>query len=275
MMIDSQKGNVVPVSVVIPCYCCADVLERAVYSVLQQSSLPEELILVDDASPDGMLTRGCISRLQYELGKTHGVNIVPVFLEVNQGPGGARNAGWDRATGKYVAFLDSDDSWHKDKLSIQVQWLDRHPDVFLCGHDLTYAELRDDSVEDSNIKSIPVSLQSMLFKNSIKTSTVILHRDMDHRFPIDIRYSEDYHLWCRMIAAGCRAVVLAVPLAKAHRPPFSDGGASADLWKMERSELRIFLDLVAGRRIGVGIGLMSALFSYMKFLRRIFLFRFR
>lgn len=275
MKIDSLESGSAPVSVVIPCYCCADVLTRAVDSVLSQTLLPQEVILVDDASPDGGKTRECIDVLQQTRERVSGVKIVPVFLHDNVGPGSARNAGWEMASKRYVAFLDSDDVWHRDKLALQFQWMERHPDITLTGHQIEYGDLCSASLIDCDVKSVPISLKTMLFKNRFYTSTVMVRRNIDHRFLHGIRYSEDYHLWTRMISEGCGAVVLDALLAKAHRPPFSDGGASANLWKMERSELLMFRDLVASRRIAPAFGLMSALFSFVKFLRRMLLFRIR
>ena len=54
----------VPVSVVVPCYCCEDTIERAVVSVMSQTALPGEVILVDDASPDHGRTLSKLQELQ-------------------------------------------------------------------------------------------------------------------------------------------------------------------------------------------------------------------
>jgi len=271
MMSADMERDPASVSVVVPCYRCAEVLGRAVDSVLRQALLPEELILVDDASPDGGKTRECIEDFRQKYGESSGVRIVPVFLDVNLGPGGARNAGWDSASGKYVAFLDSDDAWHRDKLAVQVPWMEFHPDIALCGHQLEYGKLSPGSFVVRDAGSTPVSLTQMLFKNRFLTSTVMVRRNAGYRFQAGVRYSEDYALWMSMIADGCGAAVLDLPLAKAYRPPFSIGGASADLWNMECSELVMFRDLVANRKAGLISGLLGAAVSFVKFLRRVLL----
>ncbi|NTU53782.1 MAG: glycosyltransferase family 2 protein [Chlorobiaceae bacterium] len=271
-MRNSNPGKVTaPVSVVIPCYCCAEVLERAVNSVLHQLLLPEEIILVDDASPDGGQTRSCISRLQSLYGGSGLVTVTPVFLSVNMGPGGARNAGWAVATQEYVAFLDSDDSWHRDKLAVQVSWMELHPDVSFSGNQLVYGDMPADMRLDGNVTGAAVTLRKMIFKNRLLTSTVMVRRNVGQRFLPGERYSEDYSLWLRLLADGCDAVVLELPLARAHRAPFSQGGVSSALWKMEQSELQIYRSLVEKKQIGMAQALLAALFSLFKFIRRMVL----
>lgn len=118
------------VSVVIPCYRCSDVIERAVTSVWEQTLRPAEVILVDDCSGDGTVDT------LYALQKKFPPNWIKVIeLEQNSGPGEARNAGWAAASHSYVAFLDADDSWHPQKIEIQYSWMIEHPDVVLTGHE--------------------------------------------------------------------------------------------------------------------------------------------
>ena len=111
------------VSVVIPCYNRAAVLEKSVRSVLEQSYSALELILVDDGSTDQ--TRQVIEeikdpRLRY-------------VYQQNAGACAARNHGAALAKGKYIAFHDSDDVWHPDKLEKQMQVMqEKHPDVVVC-----------------------------------------------------------------------------------------------------------------------------------------------
>jgi len=111
------------VSVVIPCYNRAAVLEKAVRSVLEQSYTALELILVDDGSTDQ--TRQVVegikdSRLRY-------------VDQQNAGACAARNHGAALAKGKYIAFHDSDDIWHPDKLEKQMRVMEeKHPDIVVC-----------------------------------------------------------------------------------------------------------------------------------------------
>ena len=120
---------VAPVSVVMPCYRCAGTLARALESVAAQTVLPMEMILIDDGSADG--TRALMQTLagRYPQGW-----IRLVLQDQNTGAASARNAGWAVATQPFVAFLDSDDAWHPQKIEMQYAFMNANPEVALSGH---------------------------------------------------------------------------------------------------------------------------------------------
>ena len=96
------------ISVVIPTFNRSHLLNRAIESVLNQTRPAAEIIVVDDASSDDTSAR---------VAEYAGViPLVYIRLERNGGGGVARNAGIRKATGRYVAFLDSDDAWDPDHL---------------------------------------------------------------------------------------------------------------------------------------------------------------
>lgn len=106
------------VSVIIPAYNSAASLPRAIDSVLAQADQPSEIIVVDDGSTDHTreIVAGYPSAVRY-------------LYQENRGPGAARNAGIQLASGKYVVFLDADDELLPQKMEIQVAYLDSHPEV--------------------------------------------------------------------------------------------------------------------------------------------------
>lgn len=109
------------VSVVIPTYNRAGLVQEAIDSVLAQLFQDVELIVVDDGSEDDTA-----SILQERYGSA-----IRLVVQENQGESGARNRGIRESTGEYVAFLDSDDMWLPGKLSRQIDVLDRWPDIGL------------------------------------------------------------------------------------------------------------------------------------------------
>src|SRR5579859_7824272 len=113
-----------PVSVVIPVYNRTAELRRAVRSVLAQTYADLELIVVDDASSEDIA------------GALDGIDDPRLKLirkSVNQGAAAARNTGIQAATGRWVAFLDSDDEWLPQKLELQLRRLvDRPDDARIC-----------------------------------------------------------------------------------------------------------------------------------------------
>ena len=99
-----------PVSVVIPTFNRASWIGRAIDSVLKQSWKNLEIIIVDDGSTDN--TENCIPESEHVS--------VRYFKTVNRGAAAARNFGVKKSTGKWIAFLDSDDSWMPNKLEEQM-----------------------------------------------------------------------------------------------------------------------------------------------------------
>jgi glycosyltransferase involved in cell wall biosynthesis len=108
-------GNDSLVSVIIPSYDRAHCVERAVDSALGQTHPDVEVIVVDDGSTDG--TDTLIAR------RYGGDRRVRLHRQENRGIAAARNAGLARASGAFVAFLDSDDVWLPWKLELQIACL--------------------------------------------------------------------------------------------------------------------------------------------------------
>lgn len=255
----------IPVSVVIPCFRCSRTIERALNSVLQQTVLPIEIILVDDASNDG--TREVL----YNFQKCHRNLVKIVSLERNAGAGAARNVGWAIASQPYVAFLDADDSWHPEKLMRQYAFMAAHPHIALSGH-LCNVKIEDGGGAVSRlpqtITTRTISPFQWLLKNAFSTPTVMIRRDIPHRFTDGRRYSEDYLLWQQIAFSGYEVVRLEAPLAQVHKPFYGAAGLSANLWKMEQGELANFAILRRGGSISFPTYLFACAFSLLKFARR-------
>ncbi|HEY8240364.1 MAG TPA: glycosyltransferase, partial [Kiritimatiellia bacterium] len=109
------------VSVVIPTFNRAHTIRRSVDSVIGQTWKRWELIVVDDGSTDDTAVTL----------KSYGAQVRYV-TQANAGPGAARNKGIELASGEFVAFLDSDDTWHASKLQKQMDLLRRCPASVAC-----------------------------------------------------------------------------------------------------------------------------------------------
>ncbi|WP_049985880.1 glycosyltransferase family 2 protein [Halobellus rufus] len=126
------------VSVIIPTYNRAADLPRAIDSALGQTLSDLEVIVVDDASTDdteSVVTSYDDSRVSY------------LAHETNRGGSAARNTGIDAATGEYIALLDSDDEWAREKLERQVRTLEQRSDEWIAAYCGT--TLIDDGAENS------------------------------------------------------------------------------------------------------------------------------
>jgi glycosyltransferase involved in cell wall biosynthesis len=118
------------VSIVIPTYNRAQLIERAVHSTLSQTFTDLEVIIVDDASTDN--TRDRINTL-----KRVDQRINYLWHDSNRGAQAARNTGIAAASGPYVAFLDSDNQWLPQKLERQMALFSNKstsPGVVYCGY---------------------------------------------------------------------------------------------------------------------------------------------
>jgi glycosyltransferase involved in cell wall biosynthesis len=126
---DTVTAGAPLVSVVIPVYNRAHLIERAIGSVLAQTYRNFEIVVVDDGSTDDLA--GILSR-------TAPAQLRRVTHPRNRGAAAARNTGVSAAAGEYVAFLDSDDIWYPQKLAAQVAAMrDQPPDVAgtVCAYD--------------------------------------------------------------------------------------------------------------------------------------------
>lgn len=123
MTSDKQKQPLV--SVIIPVYNRLNCLKRSINSVLAQEYDNYELIVVDDGSKEDVESF-------IETIKNRSKRPVIFIRQENQGPGIARRTGLTAANGKYIQYLDSDDEILPEKLSKQVNILERKPDAVMC-----------------------------------------------------------------------------------------------------------------------------------------------
>lgn len=110
------------VSVIIPTYNREKTILRAVQSVLDQTYTNLEVLVIDDGSTDGTaeIVKGIgDDRVKY------------VVLEQNGGQSMARNIGVEMAEGEWIAFQDSDDCWHNNKLETQIEYIKENPQFSL------------------------------------------------------------------------------------------------------------------------------------------------
>lgn len=115
------------ISVIMPCYNSAPIIEETITKLYQQTFRDFELIVVDDGSSDNSLQVLQNLAIQY--------SNLKIVSQHTKGPGPARNRGLKAATGEFIAFLDSDDSWHPEFLAKLYHKLVANPENVLayCG----------------------------------------------------------------------------------------------------------------------------------------------
>ena len=204
-------------SVIIPTYNREHLLERALRSVMAQTVLPSEIIVVDDGSADR--TGYLVDRLR----KSSDAEI-RYISQSNSGPAAARNRGIERSSSGVVAFLDSDDHWHKRKIEVQFQNLTNN-DHYRISHTREKWLRRGRHL---NQKAIHKPAGGIIFSSCLKLccvgmSTVMFDKSLclDHGlFDETLRCCEDYDYWLRVSAAE--------PFLLIHEPLTVKEGGRAD-----------------------------------------------
>lgn len=181
------------VSVIIPTYNRAAMVMEAIESVLAQSYADRELIVVDDGSTDD--TEAAVAAF------------LPQFTYVyqeHQGVSAARNRGAAIARGEYLAFLDSDDLWLKDKLLRQMQFMESHPEALICYSDEIWIRrgVRVNPMKKHRKYSgmiFPYCLPLCIISPSSALFTRGLFEEAG-MFDETLAVCEDYDLWLRIAA---------------------------------------------------------------------------
>ncbi|MEZ5016669.1 MAG: glycosyltransferase family A protein [Flavipsychrobacter sp.] len=218
-------------SVIIPAYNASATIARAVDSCLKQTLAPYEIIIVDDASTDDTETiLSTYNTIQY------------IKLIQNCGSSVARNKGMDIASGDYIAFLDADDIWHKDKLALLNMVLLARPEINFLYHTYTLNDISTIKLPESGtVYRIP--FVKLLNKNTIATPCAIVKTSIAEPFKDSMRYMEDYDLWLRL-AYKYKVFYIDMQLTQLGRPVLSKGGVSENKWAMRRGEQRAYRRLV-------------------------------
>ena len=186
------------VSVVIPVFEAANFITDTLETVATQTTLPLEVVIVDDGSQDN--TCDVIESFS----KANPQIKIRLLREAHCGPGNARNAGVNAAKGSWIAFLDSDDLWHSNKLEQMAVAHQTNPEAnILCHNEIHRRFDNTDSVTDYSIGfRSDDSVSAQLFTNNrFSTSAVVCRRDMILAcggFDSTLPNAQDYELWLRM-----------------------------------------------------------------------------
>ncbi|PLR91230.1 glycosyltransferase family 2 protein [Bacillus sp. T33-2] len=267
--------DIIDVTVIIPCFNSRDTIERTINSVLSQTCLPKQLIIIDDCSWDDSVD---IIKKTFPASVHHEMECKLIALNRNHGVSHARNIGIENAAGSFIAFLDSDDTWHPQKLEIQFNFMNENKQVFLSSHEtkkVSISEYQESIIErfsTKNFKDKKIGLIKSLFINEIYTRTVMVKnkKDIVHFNPGKKR-SEDYLLWLQILTKGLQVKKLQTPLSYSFKGDFGDAGLTGDMKKMQIEEIdtlkRIFTisSSVFSKLLIIG----AMFFSYMKYMRRI------
>jgi glycosyltransferase involved in cell wall biosynthesis len=186
------------VSVIIPTYNHACYLPEAIESVLDQTYRDFEVIVVDDGSSDN--TQEVVTRF--------GVQVIYIRQE-NRGLPAARNTGIRASAGEYVAFLDADDWFLPHKLQKQAAYLDGHPSIGLVASGWIETDVYGRTLRTVKpwLSNRPFLLAECVLGVPLVVHCVLVRRawlETVGLFDESIRWAEDFDLWLRLLADGCR-----------------------------------------------------------------------
>lgn len=181
------------ISIIIPVYNAEKFLNETIKSVLRQTYNNWELILVNDCSTDG--SKKIYSKYSNDK------RITWVNNKKNSGPAISRNNGIDKATGRYICFLDADDIWDDDKLEKQIKFM-QDMNIAFSFHSYEFA---DENCIPSGKKVIAkekLSYKEALKNNIISTITVMFDiKKIDKeliKMP-NLKYVEDTATWWKVL----------------------------------------------------------------------------
>lgn len=173
------------VSVILPVYNGANMVSKAIESVLKQT-VDFELLVIDDGSIDR--STEVVESYSYVDSR-----VKLIVLPDNQGVAAARNKGIECSQGKYIAFVDADDGWHENKLQYQISQMEKN------NWKLTYTIFDRVSETGEFINTITprerASYNNMLLNNSIATSTACIVADVAKKLKFRKIGHEDYVFW--------------------------------------------------------------------------------
>lgn len=219
------------VSIITPLYNCSDFLKQTIQSILFQTYQNWEVIMVDDCSSDNS-----VSIAQEFVERDHRIKLVQ--LEKNSGAAVARNKAIEAATGRFIAFLDSDDLWHPQKLEKQINFMLENNYAFSY---TAYEKIN----EEGKVFEYVGAPQQLSYKQLLKTNeigclTVIY--DMKHLgkvyMPTETK-REDYATWLSILKKTDYAYGMPEILGQyrvyANQSSAKKGKMAKENWKLYRN----------------------------------------
>jgi glycosyltransferase involved in cell wall biosynthesis len=227
------------ISVIIPTYNRANLLIRAIQSVLEQTMPAQEIIVIDDGSNDD--TAAVMAQMFPQCCYIH---------QPNKGVSAARNKGIATAQGEWLAFLDSDDEWLPGKLAAQRDLLQQNPNYKICHtNEIWIRNGKRVNQMKKHTKSGGYIFLNCLPLCVISPSSVIIHRSLFKEigvFDEQLPACEDYDIWLRICATN--------PVAFVEQPLIKKYGGHNDqlsqhYWGMDRFRITALQNIIQSGRL--------------------------
>ncbi len=196
-----MSNSKINIDIIMPNYNKGIFIDAAIKSVISQSFKNWKLFIVDDNSSDN--SRDII--LKYKKNK----KIKIFFLKNNKGPSYCRNLAIKKSKAKYIAFLDSDDYWTKEKLSSQLNFMIKNKFYFTF---TDYVPVLDYIDYKKKLKSTKIitkfTFEEFVNNSSINTSTMILERKLINKIKFrNVKLMEDYIFKCELMKKSNKSFI--------------------------------------------------------------------
>ena len=178
------------VSIIIPYYKKKNFFSETFYSAINQSYKKIEIIIIYDDKDTKDL-----KFIKKTIGKRKNVKLI--IKKENLGLGISRNSGINISNGEYLAFLDSDDKWKRDKLEKQIKFMKQNN--FIATHTSYYIINENNKILSQRISKKKIDHSSLKLSCDIGLSSVVLKKvkNITYKFP-NLKTKEDYVLWLNL-----------------------------------------------------------------------------
>lgn len=184
------------VSIILSSFNQASTLNKSLLSIFQQPFQDYEVIIINDGSIDN--TKTLLDNWQPKF--THNKFTV-ISNKTNIGLTKSLNIGIKKASGKYIARLDADDWWEKDKLNQQVSWLNKNPDYGVLG--TFYVNHYKSHIKKITLPNTDEQIRKEIYKqNPFGHSCVLINAQLLKKaggYDNNIKYGQDRDLWFRLL----------------------------------------------------------------------------
>lgn len=225
------------VSIIVPAWKAAAFIDRTIESVVAQTYPHWEMLIADDCSPDN-------TREVVEQWVRKDARVQLIALAKNGGPAAARNAAIERARGRWIAFLDSDDMWLPTKLERSLAHAGAHSAALVF---TGFRRVTQDGSRTGEYIGVPRTLtyRQLLGNTAIATSTVLIDRSIAGDVHMERTYYDDFVCWLSILKRGHVAHGLDEDLMRyrvlAQSVSRNKGKSAREVWKTYRRVERLGL----------------------------------
>ena len=191
-IINKKIKSKIKISVVITTYNRAQSLKKTIQSIINQTEPVFEIIVVDDGSTD--CTKQVVDKFDYQ--------IKYIYCKNNGRPSVPRNLGAKNCKGNYIAFCDDDDTWDKNKIKIQVSYINRYQDKVKSTNAYHLIKGYKSKTKYFNDLFFYLNHEELFFCNKIILSSILIEKNLFELYTFDEsklkKAVEDYDLWLKI-----------------------------------------------------------------------------